>query len=346
MGQIHKIDAKDFLRLDAADAIHLGRKHFRIDSIVAAIDAAHPSLRRLDAGETAQLARSLLYVKAQSIDVVYPNLRARELLPVDSSVPAGAESYSVISWDQVGKAKLITNYADDLPSVDAFASETIRKVYGFGDKYSWSVQDLRRVAMGLALLDTKRQMAAREAFERLLETLGSVGDTTLGLEGILKAANVPIVALANAGTWATKIAAANYDQVIADVNKLLNSIPVATNGTEDADTCVMDISNFALISTTARSSTTDTTILEFLKANHPGVTFSAWYPCGTADAANTGPRMAAFRKTNTTAELVIPQDFIEHSPQERNLAFVVNCEGRCGGVAVHKPKGIAYMDGI
>jgi hypothetical protein len=339
------INPADFLSLSTAEAIALGRKHLKLDSIVSAIDAAHSSQRRLDAGETAQLARSLLFVKAQSIDVSYPNLRARELLPVDGSVPPGAESYSVLEWDYVGEAKHITNYADDLPRVDAFVKETIRKVYGFGDSYAWSVQDLRRVALGLGELDTKRQQAAREVFERKVESLASVGDAVMGLEGILKAANVPVVALANAGTWATK-ATANPDHIIADVNKLINSIPVATNGVESADTVVMDIGNLALISTTARSTTTDTTILQFLRANHPGVNFSAWFPCGLANATNNGPRMVAYRKSAMTAELVIPLEFTEHPPQERNLAFVVNCEARCGGVAVHRPKGIAYMDGI
>jgi hypothetical protein len=346
MTQQNKITPDDCLRLDAKSAIHFGRQYFPIDQMVESINLHHAGERRLDAGETVMLARQLLYVKSAMIEISYPMLRAREVLPVDYEVPTGAESFSVVEWDQVGKAKLVTNYADDLPRVDVKAAETIRKIYSFGDSFAWSIQDLRRVAMGQVDLSTKKLRAAREVFERMVETLASVGDATLGLEGLLKASNVPVVALANAGTWATKIGAGNADHVIADVNKLINSIPTTTNAAHSATTVQMDINSHALISTTARSTTTDTTILQFLKANHPGVTFEAWFPCGLANATNNGPRLVAYQKDDIVAGLVIPQDFETFPPQERNLAWVMNCHGRCGGVAVNKPKAIAYMDGI
>src|SRR5690554_5233059 len=108
---------------------------------IAAYIDAHMD-RRLDSRETAMLARQLEYIKAQTYDVRYPAFKARTFIPVSTEVPPGAESITYRQWDQYGMAKVIANYADDLPLVDVVAREFTTKVKSLGEAYQYSIQDL------------------------------------------------------------------------------------------------------------------------------------------------------------------------------------------------------------
>ena len=72
----------------------------------------------------------------------------------------------------------------------------------------------------------------------------------------------------------------------------------------------------------------------------------SWYKLNTADAAGTGPRALFYKRSPEVLELVIPQDFEQLPPQAKNLAFVVPCHARCGGVVVRYPVAMLYLDGI
>ena len=52
------------------------------------------SSERLDAGESAYLAKQLEYVMAETFNVEYPDLKALSILPINTSIPPGAETYS------------------------------------------------------------------------------------------------------------------------------------------------------------------------------------------------------------------------------------------------------------
>jgi hypothetical protein len=47
---------------------------------------------RFDSKFTSALERQLEFIKAQTYDIVYPELKARTLIPVDNSVDPGAET--------------------------------------------------------------------------------------------------------------------------------------------------------------------------------------------------------------------------------------------------------------
>ena len=67
-------------------------------------------------------ARELDYVKSQSYDVEYPEFTALKLFPVSSEINPGAETVTYYSYDKTGMAKIISNYATDLPRADVKVS--------------------------------------------------------------------------------------------------------------------------------------------------------------------------------------------------------------------------------
>lgn len=297
---------------------------------------------RLDARETAILTRQLEYVKSRTYDVKYPAMAARRFIPVSTETPNGADSITYSQWDQYGMAKVVANAADDLPLVDVVAQEFTSPVKSLGDAYTYSIQDLRRVAQSGQPLDAMRAQAARRAIESAIDEIAAFGLPEARLPGLLNHANIPIVA-PDTGTWAT----ATAEEILADLNKLVNSIVTSTKNVHQPDTLLLDTASFALLASMPTGADLQRTVLRvFLETNPYIRNVDQWHKLDTADAAGTGPRIVAYQRSPEVMELEIPQEFEQFPPQARNLAFVIPCHARIGGTVVRYPLAIAFMDGV
>jgi hypothetical protein len=136
---------------------------------------------RSDAGETAAFTRQLEYVMTEVYRVEYPELRAREFIPINSRVAAGAESFVWRLWDWVGMAKILSSFADDLPTVEIMAAEIAQVCKTLGIGYNYTVQDIAAAQLSGMPLDTEKASAARRAHENAIEVLAAVGNAAAGL---------------------------------------------------------------------------------------------------------------------------------------------------------------------
>lgn len=328
------------MRLDtraiAAILATLGNPHFRTDTQRNA---------RNDANETATFTRKLEYVIARTYDKKYPDLRARDFLPVNSEVPSGAESFVWRSFDYYGQARIIANFADDLPLVDIIAGEQAQILRSVGDGYHYSVQDLRQSAMAGTQLDAKRAQAARKVCENTVEKIAALGDSVSGLPGFLNNPNVTLLTAPGDinGNWG----AATPQQILDDLNTMVNKMVETTKGAFSPDTILLPLVKYNLISSKVMSVNDSRTILDVFLQNQKRVTsVDTWNMLDKADAAGTGPRAVVYQRDAEIVELVIPQEFEQFPPQPFNLAFKVPCHMRIGGVVVYYPLGVMYVDGI
>lgn len=299
---------------------------------------------RNDAKFTAFLDKQLEFVKTETFDIVYPALKGRSLIPVNNSVNTGATTITYRQWDGFGAAQIISNYADDLPNVDVKAEEFISKIQSIGDSYEWSIQDLRASAMTGAQLDTRRAATARMVIENKIEDVAALGDADGGLLGFFNQPNVPLIAPIT-GDWA---GAATPLQIIADLNKLVNSIITTSKQTFIPDTLVIDIAGHTILNSKPMSLTgdADKTVLKFFLDNNPYINnIEPWFKADLADAAGTGERMCAYMRSPTVLTQEIPQEYESFPPQATNLAFKVPNHARIGGVIVYYPIAMAYMEG-
>src|SRR6185295_4400509 len=92
---INELRAGNALR---ADGVRMQGEHrFSAEELVRRFDHTAdlfercPDLPHNDADESSNLARQLLFVQAKEVTNVYVALKALKLLPVDGSVPSGAE---------------------------------------------------------------------------------------------------------------------------------------------------------------------------------------------------------------------------------------------------------------
>jgi hypothetical protein len=304
-------------------------------------------LLREDAGESVFFARQLEYVRSKTYDVEYVNLSAMELFPIDTSVPAGAKTITWRQWDGVGAAKIIANYADDIPRVDVQALETTTPVRSVAVSYGYDVQEIRHAQFAGVALDAKRAAQARKAVDEAFNRYAWNGDAISGLPGFLSNTNIPAVVLAADGTGASKLwSTKTSDQIIRDMNAVVNSIFTVTKGIHRATDLWMPLSQYAYISSTPRSSTSDTTILAYFLANNPFVkTVKPVFELTGAGAGGTD-RMIAAENSIDNYQMNIVMPFMQHPPQPRNLYFEVPCEARFGGVTIERPLAFAYADGL
>jgi len=299
---------------------------------------------RFDANESLFFARQLESIKAQAYDVKRAPLNALAIIPVSTSTPEGATTITYRQFDSVGMAKVIANYANDIPRADVTGKEFTSPIRGIGVAYGYNVQEIRSAQFAGVPLSAKKMMAAQRAHAELINKLAWAGDTEHGLPGFLSNANIPAYVVAADGTgssklWSTKTA----DLIIRDINGILNQVVTQSKGIHRPNMLLMPLEQYTFISSTPRSATTDTTILQFVIANNPGVTFK---PVIELDGYGGTDRMVAGEFDIMNLQLEICMSFKQHSPQQNGLEFVVPCESRFGGCIIEYPLAFALGDSI
>jgi len=307
----------------------------------------------LDANETAFFARELEFIKSRSYDVVYPELKAIQLIPVSTEAGSGAETITYQQFDQVGVAKIIANYADDLPRADIKGKEFTAKVRSIGDSYGYNVQEIRAAQMANRNLTQRKANAARRANDQLVDSLAWYGDATHGLVGLLNNPNITAVEVQVGATTAKKKwAEKNPDEILLDLNDGVTDIIELTNGVEVPDTILIPIAQLALIQKTRLAAGTDTTILQFFLANNPSITRIEWVvqlkAVDPLPSGDTGPKdvMVVYQRNPDKLTLEIPQPYEQFPAQERNLEFVIPTHSRFGGVIIYYPLSVSVVEGI
>jgi hypothetical protein len=312
----------------------------------------------LDANESIFFARELETILATVFETKYPELKATRFFPVTTEAGPIAEVVTYRMFDEVGMAKLIHSYSDDFPRVDVKGKEVSSPIKPYGDSYGYNFQEVRAARRLGRPLDSMRAIAARRAQDRIVEAVALFGDAEAGLPGFLTNPNIPrSVAQAGAGTdtrWApvAGVTTKTPDEIIRDVNSILNGIKVLTKGREAANMLIMPTTQYAHIATTPRSALSDTTILTFLKAAHPDVTFESWELLANLPAAlvigsgNSTNVMIAYRRDPLNFQLHIAQPFEQLPPFDKGSDVEIKCHQRLGGLVTPYPLSAARVEGI
>lgn len=305
--------------------------------------------QRIDANETAFLARQVEVVRAKVFEVKVAELLARKFLPTATDIPSWASHVVEVIYDSAGRARVVSGGTKEFPRVDVIASESAYKVVSVGASYGWNLMDLRQaIGLGVPLSERKGSTARRvidAGIDEVLATgaLATVDQTAFSAVGFLSASAVTILASA-AGSWATALTTdAGKANVILDIN---NGIAATNQNTLQVFSCtdvILAPAKYDLLATTPRSSISDETMLSFLQRVNPGVTFSKWHRL-TAAGGSGKDRIVYYAKTPEVIEAIVPQEFEQLPPQIDGLETLTLCHARCGGVRIHQPKAIYYQD--
>jgi len=282
--------------------------------------------------------------------VGYTPLRSLLYFPINTEIDPGAETYSYDEWDQTGVAKIIANYADDLPMVDVVVSEVTGKIRSLGDGYQYSRQDLRAAAKSGRPLPARKRLAARAAVDRLIDRIAAVGDAPSKLRGVLTHPNLPILGAAAPGTgsdskWNGGDKTAK--EVLSDMMALDAEVGLNTHENRFSDSLLLPPTRLAYISGTPYGAAENSdSILTVFKKNAQNIrNIASWHKLETA-GEDGGPAALTYWNNPQALQFMLVLPFTEYEPQIKGLAFQVPCEARVGGMAIYEPLSLARMDGI
>lgn len=301
---------------------------------------------RFDANEGVFFARQLEFVKSQTYDVKRVPLGALTLMPVSTATPEGATTITYRQYDTVGMAKVIANYANDLPRADVTGKEFTSNIRSIGNAYGYNTQEVRSAMFAGTNLNARKALAATRAQQEKINQLAFSGDADNGLPGLFTNANVPEVTLLNDGTGSSKaFSTKTADKIVRDINSVINKVITQSKGVHRATEVWLPVDQYALIATTQNSTASDTTILGFLQQVHPGVTFKQVVELDNAGGAGVD-YMYALENNMDNWQLELPMMIKQYAPQQQGLEFVVPVESRFAGVIIEYPLAFAFASGI
>lgn len=321
------------------------------------IPASLVETRHFDSAEDASVffARELDYVKSQSYDVEYPELTALSLFPMSSEVDPGAETVTYYSYDKVGLAKIISNYATDLPRADVKGKPTTAIIKSLGASYGYSIQEMRASAMAGKSLDTRKAESARYQIDYLNNKIAWNGDEETGLRGVLsKDTDVPLYILANGAKGSTKWDQKDEDEILADINGMLKQMARTTKKVEKADTLALPSEAYLELQG-RRIEGTDTTVLSYIQKNLKDIKEIVSCPELDPDSVDTNPYaketdgqgvMLLFKNDARKLTVENPLPFMQYPVQTEGLEMVVPCEARTAGVLIYYPMSLLIGVGV
>ena len=282
--------------------------------------------------ESVFVARELDYVKAKIYEKKPPPMLGLSLVPAETDATEWAETIVYKTYDTVGMAKVIANYADDLPRADVAGTEHTVRVKSIGASYGYNVQELKASAGLGTNLPTRKGEAARRAIEVKLNQTVMVGDAAHNLHGMLTHPNIGMTTLPSAKKWAQ----ATGQEIVADLDALWNAVRLQSKGVHTPNRLIVSSSLHAQLTSKVYAESYGKTAWEFFSAKHPGLQL---VEAPEFEKAGSGNKdlifIGEFAAENMAHELVMPFNQLE--AQARNLELVVPCYARTAGVVVHYP---------
>lgn len=341
------------------------QKHMRYDQndydalLASSIPASLVGVRSMnfDDAEAASVffARELDFVKSQSYDVEYPEFTALSLFPMSSEVDPGAETVTYYSYDKTGLAKIISNYATDLPRADVKGKPTTAIIKSLGDSYGYSIQEMRASRMAGKSLDTRKAESARYQIDYLNNKIAWNGDAETGLKGVLSTDNdVPLYTVAKGAKGTTSWADKTEDEILADITGMLKQMATVTKKVEKPDTLALSSDAYIEIQN-KRIEGTATTVLKYIQDNIPDIKQIVSCPELDADSVETNPYAAAsdgkavallFKNDSRKLSIENPLPFMQYPIQTQGLEVVVPCEARTAGAMIYYPMSLLIAVGV
>ena len=313
-----------------------------IPSEYRALAAKH----RWDENESIFFARELEYIKAKSYDKKYPFLKSRECIPMDTTANAGATAITYEQYDQQGMAKIISDYAEDLPRGDAKGKEFTSKIKTVASSYGYNFDELAAARMTGKSLTQRKSNATNRAMMVEENRIAFFGDDQNKLPGLFNNANVTEVSLAADGTGNAKtFQSKDADKLVRDIVSLPTQIRDVTRGVEYADTLLLPLTQWNMLANT-RLPDTQISVREWILKENPDLKQIKWVDELKTAGDGNGTRMFAYRYDSDVLEMILASEFRQLPVQEKNLEFQVPCHMRVGGTLIYYPLACAYADGI
>lgn len=279
-----------------------------------------------------------------------PEIQYPELVPVDTSAPAYAKTVTYFSSDMYGAAEWINGNSDDIPLAGNEKTKFETNVFTAGIGYSYSWEEMMYAQALGSNLPNDDAIAARRAYEEMVDEVALFGAPEKGFQGLLKSTAVQSTSPIT-GDWLNPNT--TEFQILADINQSLIGVGTDTNFVAMADTVIMPYEKWLHLASTPLGDNADKTILAFLE-KYNAYTAKTGRPLKIrgvrrligAGAGGTD-RMLSYRRNPETVKMHIPMPHQFMAPRERGAtSIIVPGLFRVGGVDWRLPREARYVDGI
>ncbi len=305
-----------------------------------------------DAEGAVAFSRQLEYVRARVYETKYPELKARQLFPVTSGTPVGAQSLTITSFDMTGIAKIISDYGQGLVRADAHGKQSTVNIRTMGAAYGYSIEEMEAAAYAGVPLSARKGMALNRSFELGVNEIAFYGDSNHNIGGFFSNPNIPTSAAAASGTGSSRLwADKTPDQILEDINNAFTDVFSSTNMVHSADTLVLSADRYAFIAAKPRGDGTDTTVLEYVVKASPFLNSMAdVIPLNECAAANN-PLLSTdcffvYERREENVELHIPMELNQLPTQTKDMEFLIPARLTTAGLIVHYPLAFNLVTGI
>lgn len=264
----------------------------------------------------------------------YPQTGVLELFPVTTELSPVTKNFEWLEFDGVTSAKIIADYTDDLPTVEAMATEKTGKVFRLGNAWFISIDEIKAgQALGSSLSDRKASLA-REGHETLVNDLVFKGSAPHNIVSVFDQPNINRLTSAS---WTTP------EIAFSELQDLIDTIEDVTLGRHHVTNIVIPPSKRRLL--TQKMPDVTESYLAWFKENYPNVTITAIAELEDIDGAGT-KGVLAYEKDPMNMSIEIPERFNMLPMQPKDLHFKVPCTSKCTGLIVYRPLTIAILSGV
>lgn len=279
-------------------------------------------------------ANQLTQLLNRQYEQAYPQTGVLELFPVTTELSPVTKNFEWLEFDGVTSAKIIADYTDDLPTVEAMASEKTGKVFRLGNAWFISIDEIKAgQALGSSLSDRKASLA-REGHETLVNDLVFKGSAPHNIVSVFDQPNINRLTSAS---WTTP------EIAFSELQDLIDTIEDVTLGRHHVTNIVIPPSKRRLL--TQKMPDVTESYLSWFKENYPNVTITAIAELEDIDGAGT-KGVLAYEKDPMNMSIEIPERFNMLPMQPKDLHFKVPCTSKCTGLIVYRPLTMAILSGV
>lgn len=320
-------------------------KKEKYDEFDANVVSAHLQMQGVknDAGDMGiWTAQELHKIRSTAYEKEYPVGSALRVFPVTNELSDTDKTFEYQTFDKVGYAKIIADYTDDLPTVDALMSTEFGKVFRLGNAFLISIDEIKAGQRTGKSLSTRKANAAQNAHDQLVNRLVFKGSKQHGIISVFNHPNITkIVAAKQWFETATKTK--NAEDAYNDLTNAIEALETQTDGQHRATHILIPPSVRKVLM--VRMPETTESYLQYFEKQNSGIVIESIAELEDIDGAgNKG--VLVYEKDPMNMSIELPELFNMLPAQPKDLHFKVPCTSKCTGLTIFRPLTIVLITGV
>ena len=320
-------------------------KKEKYDEFDANVVSSHLQMQGVknDAGDMGiWTAQELHKIRSTAYEKEYPVGSALRVFPVTNELSDTDKTFEYQTFDKVGYAKIIADYTDDLPTVDALMSTEFGKVFRLGNAFLISIDEIKAGQRTGKSLSTRKANAAQNAHDQLVNRLVFKGSKPHGIISVFNHPNITKI-VADKQWFETETKTKNAEDAYNDLTNAIEALETQTDGQHRATHILIPPSVRKVLM--VRMPETTESYLQYFEKQNSGIVIESIAELEDIDGAgNKG--VLVYEKDPMNMSIELPELFNMLPAQPKDLHFKVPCTSKCTGLTIFRPLTIVLITGV